>query len=90
MTHTYMPVQQRAAMVATVPWEIFTPEDQTWAQKNHGGQTLEELAGRGGLDICELIAVLDHRPFRHDRWVHAWARLWEIIAERGTQFKPRH
>ncbi len=88
MAHTYMPIQKNSMTVATVPWEIFTPEDEAQAKRNHG-QTLGELAGRGGTSICELTAILDHRPWRQEQWLHAWTRLWQIIAERGTQFQPR-
>lgn len=88
MAHTYMPIMHRSETVATIPWIIFTDDDEAWAQKNHT-QSLAELAGRGGLGICELIAILDHRAWRKDLTTHAWWRLWEIIAERGVKFQPR-
>jgi len=48
-----------------VPWKILKAhEDQ--AIKNHD-QTLEQLAARGGLDPCEVVAILDGMSFR-DRW----------------------
>jgi len=33
-------------------------------KKNHGDQSLEGLAKRGGLDPTELLAVLEDRPWK--------------------------
>lgn len=46
----------------SVPWEMVAPHEAR-AMRNHGGQTLLGLAGRGGLDPVELIAVLDDVPY---------------------------
>lgn len=89
MAHTYMPIMKNTMTVATVPWIIFNQMDEVRAQKNHT-QTLGELAGRGGLSICELVAILDDRPWRHEQHNHAWWRLWEIIAERNVRFEKPH
>jgi hypothetical protein len=46
----------------SVPWGIVAPfEDR--ARKNHGGQSLERLAERGGLSPCELLCVLIDRDW---------------------------
>ncbi|MBV9550803.1 MAG: hypothetical protein JO256_14125 [Alphaproteobacteria bacterium] len=87
MAHTYMPIMHNQSSVATLPWSIFTGLDEEQAIKNHS-QTLGELAGRGGLSICELVAVLDHRPWREMKWVLAWSRLWQIVAERRASLQP--
>lgn len=48
-----------------IPWEMFDGLDE-WAQRNHN-QSLEHLAGRGGLDPAEAVAVLDSKPYL-ERW----------------------
>lgn len=83
----FMPIQHRADVVAYVPWSIFTPEDEKWAQKNHD-QTLDRLAGRSRL-ICELVAILDHSPWRPVKLSEGWCRLFQIFAERQLSFQPR-
>jgi hypothetical protein len=45
-----------------VEWQIVEPHEAQ-AVKNHR-QTLEVLASRGGLSLCELAAVLEDRPWR--------------------------
>lgn len=47
----------------SLPWSIVAPHERQ-CQKNHGGQTLEGLANRGGLDPTELYAVLHDQPWR--------------------------
>ena len=39
----------------TIPWVMLIPHE-TWAWINHG-QTLEELANRGGLSWAEALAI---------------------------------
>ena len=41
-----------------IPWRVIAPFDAR-AKQNHGGQSLEELARRGGLDCGEALAVLN-------------------------------
>jgi len=59
-----MPILERSAIVAYVPWSLFAPNDEVWAQQNHQ-QSLARLRERSGLGICELVAILDGRPWRH-------------------------
>jgi hypothetical protein len=40
-----------------IPWEMIRPHNGQ-CMANHGGQTLERIAQRGGLGRCEAIAVL--------------------------------
>jgi len=47
----------------SVPWSIVEPH-RAQAGSNHGGQTLETLAERGGLSPCELHAVLHDQRWR--------------------------
>lgn len=45
-----------------VTWKP-TPEDRRTAEKNHGGQTLEELKSRCGVSWCELDAILANEAY---------------------------
>ncbi len=45
-----------------VPWALLEPH-KAQAQRNHF-QTLERLAERGGLSICEIAAVIGDHPFQ--------------------------
>ena len=47
----------------SVLWSKIAPHEAQ-ARANHGGQSLEKLASRGGLDWTELLAVLEDRPWR--------------------------
>lgn len=47
---------------AYVPWGKVAPHEKQ-ALSNHG-QTLQGLASRGGLSMCELAAVLEDRKWR--------------------------
>ena len=40
----------------SIPWELLSPHEPQ-AIKNHS-QTLEQLAKRGGLDVCEAVALI--------------------------------
>lgn len=51
----------------SIPWWIIAPHEKQ-AIKNHGGQTLERLAERGGLSPSEALAVLEDRPFPWGTW----------------------
>lgn len=86
---TAMPIQHRTDVAAFVPWSIFTPEDDAQAKRNHD-QSLDELAARQGVSICELVAILDHRPWRAMRLSEGWERLFQIFAERSVTFEARH
>ena len=46
----------------SIPWGVIAPHEER-AKSNHGGQSLEKLASRGGLDPVEAIAVLEGRPW---------------------------
>src|ERR1700682_5488769 len=43
-----------------VPWSFVAPHEAQ-AKFNHGGQDLEKLAGRGGLDQLEMKCVVEGR-----------------------------
>lgn len=50
----------------SIPWAMIAPHDAT-ARRNHGGQTLERLAQRGGLCPLEAVAVMEDADYRK-RW----------------------
>lgn len=76
-----MPVMERQNTVAYFPWELFTDADEKQAMSNHS-QTLTRLAQRGGLAICELVAVLQHRDWRAMELGDGWVALWAIAQQR--------
>ncbi len=45
-----------------IPWEVIAPYDAQ-AQINHGGQSLERLAERGGLSAAEAFLVMHGRKW---------------------------
>lgn len=46
-----------------IPWDMIEPHEKQ-AMQNHGGQTLERLAQRGGLCACEALSVLGDRSWK--------------------------
>lgn len=44
-----------------IQWDSLS---EFWAEHNHGGQSLDELARAGGLDPTELAAIIEHRAWR--------------------------
>ena len=47
----------------SIPWDAIASHEKQ-ARMNHGGQSLETLARRGGLSPSEAVAVLEDRPWR--------------------------
>ena len=74
----------------SIPWEMIAPHEAQ-ALQNHAGQSLQELASRGGLSDCEAIAVLEDRPWIKMEPDEAREKLTGILAEwRGNQPKLAH
>lgn len=46
-----------------IPYNIIAPHEAQ-AMENHGGQTLQRLAERGGLDWAEILAVLKDKKWQ--------------------------
>lgn len=69
-----------------VPWELLAPH-QAQARRNHM-QSLERLATRGGLSPCEMVAVLEDRPWRKMSDEEASAALTRIVDESATARGP--
>ena len=64
----------------SVPWECIEPYE--WqARRNHGQQSLQRLAERGGLDPTELVAVMERRSWRPMAMWEAINRLNQLISE---------
>lgn len=75
----YHRLHERApGLPSHVPWSLVAPNERK-AMLNHGGQTLERLAQRGGLSPLELYAVVSDRGFKwptkeDDASAVAWLR----------------
>jgi hypothetical protein len=50
----------------SIPWELISPHEAQ-ALRNHCGQSLQQLAERGGLSACEAVAVLEDCDYQK-RW----------------------
>lgn len=61
-----------------VPWTLLAPHEAR-ALRNHD-QSLETLASRGGLGLCEMVAILEDRRWRKMDQGEALTRLKEHIA----------
>ncbi len=59
-----------------INWDIVAPHESQ-AIKNHD-QSLEALAYRGGLSLCELAAVLEDRPWRKMDTMEALAAVKKV------------
>ena len=71
-----MPIQDPRG-VEDIPWGVIAPHEAQ-AQRNHG-QSLERLAERGGLGVCEAVAILEDRPWHKMDQVVALEQLTEIV-----------
>lgn len=73
--HTYMPIiGDRYITVAPVA-PLKAHEAQ--ARKNHD-QSIDDLARRGGLSICEYLAIAEDRPWRKMDAVEAREKLRKL------------
>lgn len=63
MSEFSMPIQNDddASLDGPFVWSP-TDEDRLWAKNNHS-QTLERLKDRGGMSWCEMLAIVNHRPW---------------------------
>lgn len=51
----------------SIPWFIIGPQEQQ-AGINHSGQTLEQIAERGGLSPYEALCVIEGNPYSHRKF----------------------
>lgn len=58
-------------VIKAIPWAAIAPHEAQ-AQRNHS-QSLNRLASRGGLSVCEALAVMLGEPWkqRHMTWARA-------------------
>lgn len=78
----------------SIPWSLIKAHERQ-ALANHGQQTLERLAERGGLDPMEAVAVLQDKSWREflidpvcgltdAQKSAAVARLTELVAQHAA------
>lgn len=60
-----------------VPWRLLAPHYE-WAERNHQ-QTLQRLAERGGLSLCEMVAIIEHTKYLAMPAEVAQRRIWDAI-----------
>lgn len=71
-----------------VPWSLIEPYEAQ-AQTNHS-QTLKQLAGRGGLSMCEAMAIMSSVPYRQRPIANPTVEDWlDFIAERKARAEKR-
>lgn len=70
-----------------VPWPMMI-EHEDQALRNHGGQSLDTLANRGGLGPDEAIAVLEGRRWRKMDEDEARAQLRAFVAAWESNREP--
>lgn len=73
----------------SIPWAMIAPHEGR-ALRNHGGQSLERLAERGGLDPIEIRATLEERGFVEPfdpkgdlAWLQERVREWDSAESRA-------
>lgn len=64
----------------TIPWSAVANHDEQ-AKRNHCDQNLERLAQRGGLGVCEAVAVIEDRRWTPMNPRAAYERLKKLVPE---------
>lgn len=59
-------------VIRAIPWAALHPHEKQ-AMANHGGQTLQRLASRGGLGVTEAYYILTDKP-------HPWVKLTPALS----------
>ncbi|MBY3155209.1 hypothetical protein HFO56_23080 [Rhizobium laguerreae] len=67
-------------MAVNLPWDMVAPHEEQ-ARKNHRGQSLQQLTGRGGLHAAAVVAILEDRDETEMSVVEANMRLVELWIE---------
>lgn len=68
-----------------LPWPIIVPH-AIQAQINHN-QSLKRLAERGGLSPCEMLAVLEDRPWQKMDTAEAIGKIGSIIRDNTERLR---
>lgn len=74
-----LPGDRSPNLRTAIPLALIAPHEEQ-AQRNHGGQTLQRLAERGGLSAVEALAVLEDRR---------WYEIAEPVARQLLEAKVR-
>jgi len=85
------PIQRYASdHIGEIPWDVVAPHEEQ-ARLNHGGQSLQRLAERGGLSSCEAVYVILDSPFplfpnlnsrdSHETWAHAHNEILKALVK---------
>ena len=72
--------------IENLPWAIIEPH-RARAFKTHG-QTLERLAERGGLSVCEALAIIEDREWKMMELIPAFEQLAAIVAAATARLPP--
>lgn len=64
-------------MAVHIPWDMIAPHEEQ-ARKNHRGQSLSQLNGRGGVHAAQAVAILEDRPETDMSVIDANMRLVEL------------
>lgn len=77
-----------ATLMSEIPFAMIQPHEAQ-AQRNHG-QSLERLAQRGGLAVCEAIDILQGRKWgssapviENERYLINLVRAWRAATREG-------
>jgi len=68
-----------SALMHKVPWDFIAPHERQ-AHRNHY-QSLKRLAERGGLSVCEALAVVEGRQWHRMDQVDAASQLINKVRE---------
>lgn len=66
-------------VIKAIPWAAIAPHEAQ-AQRNHS-QSLNGLAHRSGLSVCEAIAVMTDTPWKQLNMTWARAKLLCLVLE---------
>ncbi len=81
---TNMPILKSAgSKIPSIRWSVIAGHEAQ-AQRNHY-QSLERLAERGGLGVCEAVAIIEDRPWHRMDKAVAEARLLELCEIDATR-----
>lgn len=69
----------RQGQISFIPWAVVASHE-VQAVKNHG-ETLQTLARYGGVSCCELVAILEDRPYRKIDNNRAETRIKRLLYE---------
>lgn len=94
MTRTTMPIMG-GTLLSEVPFAMLEPHEKQ-AMRNHGGQTLERLAQRGGLSHGEAIDILEGKPWNtvkhcteNEVYLINKVRAWRADGRKASESKAK-